>query len=1169
MQKLYILALILIQSVSTLFSQNLEREEQINELINKFYAGQQDSVIPVLETFLLEEGLPDNYYPHISCLINSYYFQKQSNKLDYVTLNKIVDRYLASGECLKDSIIIASDYYILRTAAFLNGDNLNYNKQLEYLTFLEDGYKNLSKNEESAKYYQIISAIVLASYEAKKADVGLQFGDKAIYLSKKILPHQDDNRIFILYYVGKLNALKNNNTKALEYFQNSIKIAEDIYNENPKELIAYLKVIEEDYFNMELDNEVIGIIEKIVNITGLINVDNYTDEYLMRLELLSLHFHNTMEFRKALPYNLQIVKINKKNYGEFHLKYLESLHELAQLYSKVGEYQKSIETYQEVSIKRKKILGDKHPDYLASLNNLASAYAELGDFKKSLEINKEIVRLRKEIQGESHRDYLISLSNLALNYSDLGNFNESLRITTEVGNKQKKVLGETHPDYLNSLNNLSVLYAILGDNYKSLKISSEIIVKQKEVLGEYHPEYLSSLSNLAVTYYDFGDYKKALKLIQEVITKRKEILGDLHPDYLTSLSNLAQIYSDLGDLEKSLELNLEVVRKLNEVYEDFHPDYLTSRSNLATVYSDLGDYYKALKINQEVAKIRKETLGSSHPDYLISLHNLANSFGNIGDYNKALELQIEVVNKQKELFGEKHPQYLLARNNLASTYSNLGDYNKYLEINLEVVKISKQLGTSNTTYLTSLSNLASAYYKLGDYNKAIELFNESTKGYKNVFDENHSSYLTSLNNLAVAYSGSGEYNKAMEISQKVEKKRKEVLGSSHPDYLTSLNNLSVVYSETGNYNEAIELKLQLAQKQKEILGDDQSNYLMGLNNLAVEYLNIEEYKKALKIIRNVVIKNKDILGNYHPRYLTSLSNLAQSEALLNHYELSSKHFFEVLNKRKERVIDYFSMMTEHQRMFFRTEMHSTFEYAPFYLSQNQTSEYTGEIYNASLFIKGLLLNTTQDFEALIQEKGSPEAIATFNELKRLKFHAQKLEEQPIKKRYLSLDSLQDVIQIKEMELVKLSAEYGEYTNNLKISWKDVQSKLKKNEVAIEFVEYPTLSDTVKYAALVLRKNWSAPKMVSLFQKDQLEKRINSTPDSIYSNTTTGKTFKELIWKPLEGYIDMDEKVYFSASGLLYKIAIENLPVNDSMTIGDSYSLYRLSSTKELVHTKKK
>jgi CHAT domain-containing protein len=278
------------------------------------------------------------------------------------------------------------------------------------------------------------------------------------------------------------------------------------------------------------------------------------------------------------------------------------------------------------------------------------------------------------------------------------------------------------------------------------------------------------------------------------------------------------------------------------------------------------------------------------------------------------------------------------------------------------------------------------------------------------------------------------------------------------------------------------------------------------------------------------------------------------------------HFREMLMKTKKMVIENISMMTETQRVQYWRTIRNYFYPFPMFLEKtlNTHPEGASDAYNFTLFTKGLLLNTTIDFDKLIAEKGTPEAIAKFEELKLLRLEIQRLSEKPIAERYLNVDSLENIAQQKETELVKISKEYGDYTINLKVTWKDVQANLQDKDVAIEFVEYPTLTDTVKYAALVLRKGWQYPKFISLFRKDEIEGFLKQDKNRIYSNDDNiGKQLKNLIWSPLEAVVSPGDRVYFSPAGIIHLLAIENLPVDDSTTLGDRYQMYRLSSTKEL------
>jgi tetratricopeptide (TPR) repeat protein len=576
------------------------------------------------------------------------------------------------------------------------------------------------------------------------------------------------------------------------------------------------------------------------------------------------------------------------------------------------------------------------------------------------------------------------------------------------------------------------------------------------------------------------------------------------------------------DLDKIIS---DVVNESLEILGNKHADYFTFLGNSATFYSELGDYQKALNIGKKVIEGEKEILGKIHENYLISLNNLALYNSELGNYILAFEKLQLVTEILKEVLGEKHPKYLTSLGNLASALSNMGDYQKALEINLEVVEIEKEvLGEKHPDYLKSLSNLALNYYSLQEFEESIEIY------------------------------------------QRIIETRKNILGEKHPDYLTSLGNLASALSKNGDYQKALEIIIEVVKSEQEIFGEKHPNYLTSLGNLASSLSDIGDYQKALEVTLKVVDVEKEVLGEKHPSYHTSLANLAFVNLDLGKYDSALIYFDQSLNLIKERVFDNFGQLTEYQRENFWAQNNFSFEIFPLFLEKttNPETEKINYAYDIALLTKGLLLNTTIDFDKLIRENATPETISKYEDFKLLKLQIQRLYEQPISERYLNVDSLESVAQKLETELVTLSKEYGDYTQNLKITWKDVQSKLGDNDVAIEFLEYPTLTDTVKYAALVLRKGWDNPKFIPLFRKDQIDELIKLEKNQIYSNGYVGKEIRKLAWSPLEEFISSGDKVYFSAAGIIHQLAIENLPFDETSTLGDRCEMHRLSSTKELV-----
>ncbi len=789
----------------------------------------------------------------------------------------------------------------------------------------------------------------------------------------------------------------------------------------------------------------------------------------------------------------------------------------------------------------------------------ATVYSSLGDYKKAIDCETKSSIILKSLYGVNHPDYATSLSNLANKYSNLGDYNKAIEIGTQAMDIRKQALGEKHPDYAASLSDLANYYSNQGDYSKAIEFGTQAMNIRKQVLGKSHPSYALSLSNLASYYYHLGDYTKAVEFGTQAINIQKQTLGEKHPGYAISLSNLANYYSKLGNNNKAVEIETQAKNIKKQTLGENHYSYAISLSNLASFYSDLGDYNKAVEIGTQAMKILKQTLGENHPNYATTLNCLANYYAEAGDYSKAVEAETKAMNIRKQTLGENHPDYANSLSNLASFYSDLGDYNKAIEIETKAANICKQvLGENHPDYATSLSNLAFYYSDLGNYNKAIEIETQAMNIRKKTLGEKHPNYATSLNNLASFYSLLGNYNKAIEIGILAMNIQKQTLGESHPSYAISLSNLAGYYSDLGDYSKAIKIATTATNIHKIALGEKHPNYATSLSNLASAYSDSGDYNKAIEIGTQAMNIRKEALGEKHPDYASSLSNLASYNYRCRNYQEAYRLLSKSIRTRKHIVLSMFKGATNRTRQTFWNKNNAEFEYFPSICLKAHDQERNGELYDYSaLFTKGLLLTAETNARDVVLESGDTALVKLFDALQSVHIMLNKQYEKPIAERTLNCDSLENVAELMERELIKKSKAYGDFTRSLTVTWKDVQNELADDDVAIEFVSTPFLdNDSVMYIALALKKGYPEPKLIPLFEEKTLKELSNDNPND-------AQQLFHLVWNPLLSELEGTRNVYFSPSGALYNIGIENLPISATERMSDRFNMYRLSSTRLL------
>ena len=832
-------------------------------------------------------------------------------------------------------------------------------------------------------------------------------------------------------------------------------------------------------------------------------------------EVGNMHFHNG-EYTLALECFRACGEIEKDIVGTEHVWYGSTVRMIANCYCRLGNYAEAIRLGTEVLRIQKKVWGENHADYATTLNNLSLYNYYSGYYEEAIRLGTKAMDIRREVLGENHPDYAMSLSSLALYNFYLSNYAEAIRLGTEATLIQKKTLGEDNIDYATSLDNLALYNTALGNYTEAIRLCSEALLIRKKVLGENHPHYATSLSNLAGYNYNVGNYAESIRLETEATRISKEKLGENHPDYATSLNNLALYNSCLGNYAEAIRLCSEAMRIQKEVLGENHPAYASSLNSLATYNASLGNYTESIRLGTEAMRIRKEVLGENHPDYATSLNNLANYNATLGNYTESIRLGTEAMRIRKEVLGENHPDYATSLVNLAGYNLDLGNYIEAIRLGTEAIHIQKKvLGNNHIAYTVSLNTLANSNFDLGNYAEAIRLGTEAMRIRKEVLGENHPAYALSLNNLASYNTSLGNYTESIRLGTEAMRIRKEVLGENHPDYALSLYNLAVCYSLLGNYAEALQLCTDALHIQKKILGENHPNYAIYLNELAVCYFYSNNKEEAVSLYRN-------ISNLYTNLVLTTFADLTTTEQAMfwNKY---NNYFNNILPQRAYTLAD-----------------------DSLYISA----------YNGVLLSKGLLLNAEMEMKKFLQESGDSAIMELYDAMRMNKMILNKQLEKPIKERFLDTDSLQRLINRQEQDLVQRSKVYGDYTRNLRIDWQDVQGKLGKEDMALEFLSFPMEGDSVMYAAIVVKPGMAYPEMIPLFK----EKQLKQIP--FYAYYSTPELYL-LVWQPLEELLKGVKNVYFAPAGELYNIAIETLPDTDSTWVSDRFNLYRLSSTRQL------
>ena len=652
--------------------------------------------------------------------------------------------------------------------------------------------------------------------------------------------------------------------------------------------------------------------------------------------------------------------------------------------------------------------------------------------------------------------------------------------------------------------------------------------------GKESVEYVDALFKKGTILFSKGNYQEVEPLWQNIARLREKLLDPGHVDFALSYLNIGILYWKMGRYDSS-EQNLLKATALREKHMgQNNAEYAKCMNNLGVLYYEMGYYERAVLYYQKALSIRLKLFGKEHASYAYSLHNLGILMTGMGRYNEAETYYLEALKIREKILGTNHADYARNLNSLGILYGEMNLVEKaehYLRSALK--SFENAVGVEHPDFASGLGNLGVLFWKEGKLDSAEKYLFNSTTIRKNILGVNHPEYATSLNSMGSLLRDKGDFIRAKASYQEAIDIRIKVYGEQHPSVAIIYNNLGSLFHKMHDFNEA-ETYLKRSSKIRELLlGKEHPLYSSTLESLATLYRDMDKPDSA------------------HSIYL-EIANLNQIFLTRAQQHLPENELKKYLVKFEQRVNDFFALT-----------------------SDGESSAYEGMLFNQVLFYKGYLMVHAKRFQKLAVK--TKESQPLFDELRSYQRRLGKEYLKPISERK-QISELEAKIDEVEKKLTKLVAGYEE--NTRQVMWDQVLHKLKKEEAAVEFVQYQfrnrTQKDSVHYAALVIRHGVKYPMFIHLCSELELIALLNPKSEGIekaivyqtrgVSPKHQNPGFKDmynLIWRPLELALGSCNAVYYSAVGLLHNINFDAIP-NGNHVLSDQFKLVRCGSTRNLV-----
>jgi tetratricopeptide (TPR) repeat protein/CHAT domain-containing protein len=1060
---------------------------------------------------------------------------------------------------------------------------------------------------DTTYYSKIVLYTALSYHNASKIEKAIEY-----YLQTKSIYNSAGNSSKNSWYVLVLNGLanlysaQNDFRKAEPLFDETITVYKNIYG---AESLFYAKFCKEtaDLFEdnaiyqkaEQLYLEVLRIYEK--------KLGKLHNDYADCVNNLAVLYYSTGDYEKAEAYYLEAKEINLKLYGKDHPSYGVSCNNLGVLYQEMGKYRKAMALYLVDKEITEKTSGKASPEYASTCSNLAALYDIVGEYKQAEELYLEAKAIEEKTLGTEHLDYATTCNNLANLYISLRKYKKAEPLYLEAREIRKKVLGVMHPSYASSCDNLGGLYQSLGKFSEAKQLFLEAKDIREQIFGKKNPDYAISCNSLASLYEDLGDYKKAEALYVEAKTIREAVLGKNHLLYATSCSDLGNIYRTTSEFQKAEPLLLEAKKIIKKVLGDKHPLYAENCNNLAILYHDMADYEKAKELYIEAKDIKQEVYGDKNISYGIACSNLATLYKDIGKYEQAEELFKTAQNICLEVYGKEHPNYASTCNSLAELYRITGNFSKAEQLYFEAKKIQENLiGKKHPDYATTCNNIALLYAAMGNYPKALEYHEVAKMIQEEVLGKEHPDYSNTCNNLGLLCFKYGFYDYAELFYKEAKAIRKKVLGVEHVSYAISCNNLALLYHQKGEYERADSMYQEAKSIYEKAVGKNDRNYATCADNLGLVYKSmgdaeknikdkIEIYKKAEKYALEAKEIREILFGKTHPNYALSCDNLAliyeaMGDVISNKEEKDKAYEkAEQLYLESNSITNFLSaqsarFLTENERArYLYSGLIFNYEkYHMYFLSKRkENKKLAGFIYNNALTVKGQLLRSAITMRKAVLQSGDTSLINRYEKMNAFGKLLAKQYILPKSKRSYDINLLSEKVNALEKEVTIASSKtnnYQQLTSSIP-GWQDIQKSLKKDEAAIEFIQFSDLSSSdsvfnTYYFALVLTKSVEYPRAVYLFNEKQMQKLLERNENEsdygfvgrLYSHSSPqSDSLYRFVFKPVEKALNGIKTVNISPTGILNQIAFDALICDTARVVSDKYNIVYYSSTAMILN----
>ncbi len=687
--------------------------------------------------------------------------------------------------------------------------------------------------------------------------------------------------------------------------------------------------------------------------------------------------------------------------------------------------------------------------------------------------------------------------------------------------------------------NLAIIYFLLGSakfdifEYDSAVSYYNLALKYSK---RHHIDSIFSKVqyNLGFSYYRLEQFKQSESHFEEYLSSTKKIYSSNHYKYKKALSNVSFFYIVMGYNEQALLMLNESIVFFQNQSDTLNSEYVNTLNNFGLSYMNLNNY----DIAEQIFK-RALFIMDSQKVNIESKRNLGlkTNLGITLAYQSKYSESLYYLNLAKSIFHDsinniQHPFYLQLLSGLIKVYKNLGNYEKAIIYMQEKKNIFLNKKSNNSIeYGLFLLDFCRLSILIKKYQGIDSLVRNAIAIFESELGQYHSYTIKAKLTLANLYYTQNDYSNSLMILNNLEE---------------TLNNSSKGKDE--NYANVLAKKAD-------------SYYQMHQLDLSEQYFMKAKVKfEELNLV--------DKLG-----YSATLLQLCKLHLLKNNHSTAIQLASVFININHHLIQNSTQVFTEEELQLFLHTFNESIDLIHYTSSISNNSNSIENSLNQSLFYKSYVLNHQLRYTNIIHN--NPSLSTSYTQLNNYKDRLTKIES------YKNTDSsLVKFLKIKidSLEYITQQASFSLLKTNQSYHWKELQSKINSNELIIEFVTYniKTINniDSIRYSAIIVRKDYKFPIFIDLCSEAQLIKinadGLNNKFENIhrlYSLDLKNKNdnLYTLLWQKIEKYLIGIKTIHFSPIGILHCLNLKNIEINKSAYVRDQFEIILHQNNSELLY----